>query len=1093
MRNISGFSIKGLFVVIFLAVMTVFFIPNIASAALLTGKTPANYNNSPPSGWITIRTQDFENGCNSQFENCSKGQTMVGGGTVHGGSSSLQGTYAKDGDNVEYITYPGAFTEIYLSWYDYTESQALFNDEYLLATFMRRTVPEDNLLQEVLVDFMFSGINSTNGDLQVVPQGEGRTWNTVNEYGINTSTYPVGQWVQWEVHYRPNTPGNNSDGFVRIYLNGTLFRDFENYNFNGSVSMNTLYYAAIGGLYTKLAWTWQDPFSLGAAACSGPAGGDSAIYPTFTAGKCGPSGNDAATTDGCRSYYDWPILFASPRCGPSQSSYKRFIDDIIVMKKEGGGTTPPPEPTPTPITPLTPIPSVGGTLCHLLTSSNQTPTGYGASYNPLTTAKELLMSVLCQSTSATITIGNNSNYQYIYNQGYIYKGGQWQQVTYNCSNLISNAWCVGNANATINLTSTELSSTNYILGYVCSWTPPVAGQAGFWQCGCRDNACSTNYWNLQEFKYGTAPTPTPTPNPSNTITIRARGAAGGETIDLRINGATRGTWTLSTTYQNYSVSVPVSNFDTVQVYFTNDNGGARDVQIDYAVINGTTYQAENMPTNTGIWNYNTNQCGGTQGEWINCPGYIQFQGAAVPTPTPTPTPTVTPTPTPTPTGTQDNPPTGWFDGADAVRAVGWVYDKDQGTNPTNIQILIDGVLKTTIPANTSRPDLVTAGVAPNANHGFDYAFSGLANGNHTITINTIDYPTGTVAQLGGSPRTITVGGTPTPTPTPILGGANPINLNATQGVRNVLNYLYNVRDTNKVLTAQHFAGNHYSINDSQNEAKHIYDLTGKWPAIMGADFGWNYAGVASSAQQYWASGGLITICWHETNPSTPSNGSGPWEEVILQMSQTDFNQVITPGTNLYNRWLAHIDLMAGYLKQLKDAGVVVLWRPYHEMQAGGFWWAGKTGSSYIQLWKNMYDRYTNYHGLNNLIWVWSPVSWSGISDGSSHFPGSNYVDVGGYDIYVQSQTDSTFSQKNIWARNIMGSKPYALTEVGLFPLSQDLANNFDYIYAMPWFGGWSDNQFYGAPSENGPGNNQSQLLDFYNNSAMITRDELPGF
>jgi len=154
------------------------------------------------------------------------------------------------------------------------------------------------------------------------------------------------------------------------------------------------------------------------------------------------------------------------------------------------GDTNPGGSSPTP----TPIPSVGGTLCHLLTSSNQTPTGYGASYNPLTTAKELLMSVLCQSTSATITLGNNSNLQYIYNKGYIYRSGAWQQVTYNCSNLISNAWCVGNANATIPLTSTEMASINYILGYICSWSGTQ------WQCGCRDSSCSVNYLNLQEFR-----------------------------------------------------------------------------------------------------------------------------------------------------------------------------------------------------------------------------------------------------------------------------------------------------------------------------------------------------------------------------------------------------------------------------------------------------------------------------------------------------------------------------------------------------------------------------------------------------------------
>lgn len=108
---------------------------------------------------------------------------------------------------------------------------------------------------------------------------------------------------------------------------------------------------------------------------------------------------------------------------------------------------------------------------------------------------------------------------------------------------------------------------------------------------------------------------------SSTIVVRARGTQGSETIDLRVNNTTVATWTLTTSYQNYSAS----GSGAVSVYFTNDNG-PRDVQIDYVTIGGTTYQAESQPTNTGVWQ--NNSCGGSNSEWLHCNGFISFSGSS---------------------------------------------------------------------------------------------------------------------------------------------------------------------------------------------------------------------------------------------------------------------------------------------------------------------------------------------------------------------------------------------------------------------------------------------------------------------------------
>jgi hypothetical protein len=116
---------------------------------------------------------------------------------------------------------------------------------------------------------------------------------------------------------------------------------------------------------------------------------------------------------------------------------------------------------------------------------------------------------------------------------------------------------------------------------------------------------------------GCRSTQTFTVSVTGSIVVRARGTQGSETIELRVNNSTIATWTLTTAYQNYSAT----GSGTVTVHFTNDNTG-RDVQIDYVTIGGTTYQAENQATNTGVWMNNT--CGGSNSEWINCNGYISF-------------------------------------------------------------------------------------------------------------------------------------------------------------------------------------------------------------------------------------------------------------------------------------------------------------------------------------------------------------------------------------------------------------------------------------------------------------------------------------
>lgn len=111
---------------------------------------------------------------------------------------------------------------------------------------------------------------------------------------------------------------------------------------------------------------------------------------------------------------------------------------------------------------------------------------------------------------------------------------------------------------------------------------------------------------------------------NNNITIRARGTNGTETINITANNITVASYTLTTSFADYTAS----GNGTVSVQFTNDNSGL-DVVVDYAIIDGTIYEAEDQKINTGAWDNTAKSCGFSYSENLHCNGYIEFSTNAL--------------------------------------------------------------------------------------------------------------------------------------------------------------------------------------------------------------------------------------------------------------------------------------------------------------------------------------------------------------------------------------------------------------------------------------------------------------------------------
>lgn len=255
------------------------------------------------------------------------------------------------------------------------------------------------------------------------------------------------------------------------------------------------------------------------------------------------------------------------------------------------------------------------------------------------------------------------------------------------------------------------------------------------------------------------------------------------------------------------------------------------------------------------------------------------------------------------------------------------------------------------------------------------------------------------------------------------------------------------------------------MNSPDYEMDYIYETTGKYPAMRGLDFmNGDFDGVVQRSKEWHEKGGSVTICWH-----TGVNGKGYQESLD---DAPDFNKLLTEGTEEYNAMTANWDRAAESLRELRDAGIPVLWRPFHEFDGQWFWWGKGGADNFIKLWRMMYDRFTNEFGLTNLIWV---LGYSGeVKDG--WYPGNEYCDIIGSDTYDNSTNARAFAK----LMALDTKKPLAFHECGNLPRF-DMFKKDGAMWS--WFMIWH--------TEHIMGNNKKALVYAYNHEMAITLDELP--
>lgn len=198
----------------------------------------------------------------------------------------------------------------------------------------------------------------------------------------------------------------------------------------------------------------------------------------------------------------------------------------------------------------------------------------------------------------------------------------------------------------------------------------------------------------------------------------------------------------------------------------------------------------------------------------------------------------------------------------------------------------------------------------------------------------------------------------------------------------------------------------------------IKDVTGDYPAVYGWELGHleidkpvnldsvPFDQMQEFIKQGYERGGVITISWHLNNPLTGKTAWNPAEGTVA---------AVLPGGSrhdLFKTWLDKIAVFMNGLKGDKGEFIPVIFRPYHELNGNWFWWGGKncTSDEFKKLWMFTVSYLRDEKKLHHLLYAYNTDRYASREEYLSKYPGDEWVDIIGFDIYQRNSDNETFTE-----------------------------------------------------------------------------------
>lgn len=278
-------------------------------------------------------------------------------------------------------------------------------------------------------------------------------------------------------------------------------------------------------------------------------------------------------------------------------------------------------------------------------------------------------------------------------------------------------------------------------------------------------------------------------------------------------------------------------------------------------------------------------------------------------------------------------------------------------------------------------------------------------------------------------------------------GGSTIKSDAASAREKVMEYLYSMQGQ-KTIVGIH---NREPNSEPSKQTDQAYAITGQYPALWSGDFLFSSSDVSNrwnmiyECKKQWENGSIVQLMLHVTPPTQAEAGN--WDGgVVSKLTDEQWSSLITNGGELNKAWKKRLDTYAQYISCLKDNGVPVLFRPFHEMNQSMFWWAGRKGTNGTgALYRLTRDYLEKEKGLDNIIWVWDMQDLS--YDWSEYNPGNDYWDIFAVDIY---NSDYFTEYKYNQALSVAENKLIAIGECDKLPTAQQLKEQPRWSFVMSW-------------------------------------------
>ncbi len=324
----------------------------------------------------------------------------------------------------------------------------------------------------------------------------------------------------------------------------------------------------------------------------------------------------------------------------------------------------------------------------------------------------------------------------------------------------------------------------------------------------------------------------------------------------------------------------------------------------------------------------------------------------------------------------------------------------------------------------------------------------------------------------------------------IMAQRLPIDLKATPETKNLYAGLHRLARQGVMFGHQDALA--YGIGWKYEEGRSdVKEVAGEYPAVFGWDLGHlelrkpvnldsvPFDKMRQYVQQVYALGGINTFSWHLNNPVDPAKTS--WDKVDFTIRTLFADK---QAMQRYTSWLDEVAVFMKSLKGPRGEAIPVIFRPLHEHNGSWFWW-GKdfaTPEEYKRFYRFTVEYLRDKKKVHNLLYAYSPDKFYSTEEYLERYPGDEWVDVIGFDVYHRPEpgTKDTFvadTRRMVEMLRAIGeerNKVYAITEGGLEQIPQHtwwtetllpIIKDTGLSYVLVWRNGRPDHYYAPYPGQ----------------------------